>query len=89
MSLKNMIKIFPSSYILFHLMSVINIKNRIMTDYTRELKIAELIVRQEIGELDTAGTASTLPMAGRIGGACSALPEAFDETTDDFPCGRV
>ena len=25
-----------------------------MTDYTRELKIAELIVRQEIGELDTA-----------------------------------
>lgn len=54
MSLKNMIKIFPSSYILFHLMSVINIKNRIMTDYTRELKIAELIVRQEIGELDTA-----------------------------------
>lgn len=48
-----MIKIFPSSYILFHLMSVINIKNRIMTDYTRELKIAELIVRQEVGELDT------------------------------------
>jgi len=35
-------------------MSVINIKNRIMRDYTRELKIAELIVRQEIGELDTA-----------------------------------
>ena len=87
MSLKNMIKIFPSSYILFHLMSVINIKNRIMTDYTRELKIAELIVRQEIGELDTAEQQAL--SAGRIGGACSALPEAFDETTDDFPCGRV
>lgn len=60
-----------------------------MTDYTRELKIAELIVRQEVGRIRHCRTASTLPMAGRIGGACSALPEAFDETTDDFPCGRV
>ena len=54
-----------------------------MTDYTRELTIAELIVRQEIGELDTA------EQQALSGGACSALPEAFDETTDDFPCGRV
>ena len=52
-----------------------------MTDYTRELKIAELIVRQEIGELDTAEQQAL--------SQCSALPEAFDETTDDFPCGRV
>lgn len=76
-----MIKIFPSSYILFHLMSVINIKNRIMTDYTRELKIAELIVRQEIGELDTAEQQALSQWLEES--------EAFDETTDDFPCGRV
>ena len=58
-----------------------------MTDYTRELKIAELIVRQEIGELDTAEQQALTQWLEES--ACSALPEAFDETTDDFPCGRV
>lgn len=52
-----------------------------MTDYTRELKIAELIVRQEIGELDTAEQQALSQWLEES--------EAFDETTDDFPCGRV
>lgn len=60
-----------------------------MTDYTRELKIAELIVRQEIGELDTAEQQALSQWLEESEAHASALPEAFDETTDDFPCGRV